>query len=271
MSSVAFDKVVPFWEDFVFDDIPLALTLKERVAFFLCLIYVPVDRREYGESRLCRRFGSHITGLLDRVEDGSAPFSGYLGEEPVLDGVPLGAVGRIMYDSDVDAQSFCQLDKTPLELPAPCAVRPSSVAKDADALCAGVYMAEVFLPLLLQTVAGKLRGVMAHSESHVASVPIDIIDAMRHHLAVGECGVIVVIHLYGLSAIGSAAVTPERSEQFLFLRVNAEHRYAVLLTVFPVPPYNLELLVAFLAVCHSSVFTGLHRVYPSDLMICLTV
>ena len=38
MSSVAFDKIVPFGQDFVIDDILLTLTLKERAAFFLCLI-----------------------------------------------------------------------------------------------------------------------------------------------------------------------------------------------------------------------------------------
>ena len=52
MSSVAFDKcgkIVPFGQDFVFDDMPLTLTLKERVAFFLCLIDVSVDSRKYSE------------------------------------------------------------------------------------------------------------------------------------------------------------------------------------------------------------------------------
>lgn len=38
MSSVAFDKIVPFGQNFVLDDMPVTLTLKERVAFFLCLI-----------------------------------------------------------------------------------------------------------------------------------------------------------------------------------------------------------------------------------------
>ena len=78
MSSVAFDKIVPFGQVFVLDDIPFTLTLKERVAFFLCLIYVSVDSRKYSKSRLGCRLGSHITGFLDGVEDGSAPYSGNL-------------------------------------------------------------------------------------------------------------------------------------------------------------------------------------------------
>lgn len=84
MSSVAFDKIVPFGQEFVSDDIPLTLTHKERVVFFLCLIYVSVNSRKYSESRLGCRFGSHITGLLDGVEDSSAPCSDNLQEESVL-------------------------------------------------------------------------------------------------------------------------------------------------------------------------------------------
>ena len=80
MSSVAFDKIVPFGQEFVSDDIPLTLTHKERGVFFLCLIYVSVNSRKYSESRLGCRFGSHITGLLDGVEDSSAPCSDNLQE-----------------------------------------------------------------------------------------------------------------------------------------------------------------------------------------------
>lgn len=118
MSSVTFDKIVPFGQDFVLDDMPLTLTLKEQVAFFLCLIYVSVDSRKYSESRFCGRFGCHISGLLDGIEDCAAPCSGNLREEPVLYGVPLGAVRRIVGNSDVDAQSLGRFHETPFELPA---------------------------------------------------------------------------------------------------------------------------------------------------------
>ena len=63
MPSVAFDKIVPFGQDFVLDDMPVTLTFKERVAFFLCLINVSVDSRKYNESRLGNSLGSHIAGL----------------------------------------------------------------------------------------------------------------------------------------------------------------------------------------------------------------
>ena len=186
MSSVAFDKIVPFGQEFVLEDMPLTLTLKEWVAFFLCLIVVSVDCRKHSEPRLGCRLGSHISGLLYGVEDGSAPCSGNLREEAVLYGVPLGAVRRIVGDSNVDAQSLRGSHKAPFELPASGVVGSSSITKNADALRTWIYMAEVFLPLLLQTVASKLRCVVAHTKGHVACVPVDIIDAMRYHLAVGE-------------------------------------------------------------------------------------
>ena len=150
MSSLAFDKIVPFGQNLVLDDMPVTLTFKERVAFFLCLIIVSVDSRKYNESRLGSCLGSHIAGLLDGVEDGSAPYSGNLREEAVLYGIPLGAVRRIVGDPDVDAQSFCCFHEAPLELPASGIVGTSSVTKDADTLCTWIYMTEVFLPLFLQ-------------------------------------------------------------------------------------------------------------------------
>ena len=150
MSSVAFDKIVPFGQYFVLDDMPLKFPLKERVAFFLCLIYVSVDSRKNSESCLGSRLGSHIAGLLNCVEDRSAPYSGYLREEAVLYGIPLGAVRRIVGNPDVDAQSFGCFHEAPLELPASGIVGTSSVTKDADILCTWIYMTEVFLPLFLQ-------------------------------------------------------------------------------------------------------------------------
>ena len=250
MSSVAFNKIIPFGQNFVFDDMPLTLTLKERVAFFLCLIYVSVDSRKYSESRLGSCLGSHIAGLLDGVEDGSAPYSGNLREEHVLYGVPLGAVRRIVGNPDVDAQSLGSFHETPFELPASGIVGTSSITKDADTLCTWIYMAEVLLPLLHKTVAGKLRSIVTHSKGHIAGIPHDIVDAVRHHLAVGERGIVMVVHLDGFSAVGGSVVTPEWAKDFFFLRVHAEYGSACLLTPFTQLFNILELFVAPLAISH---------------------
>ena len=250
MSSVAFDKIVPFGQDFVLDDMPLTLTLKEWVVFFLCLIDVSVDSRKYCESRFCGRFGSHITGLFDGVEDGSAPNSGNLREEPVLYGVPLGAVRRIVGNPDVDAQFLGRFHETPFELPASGIVGTSSVTKDADTLCTWIYMTEVLLPLFHKTVAGKLRCVVALPEGHVASIPVDIVDAMRYHLTIGERGIVVVIHFHRLCAVGSSVVTPERTEDFLFLRIHAEQGSTRFLAPFPQLLNIFELFVAQLTLRH---------------------
>ena len=260
MSSVAFDKIVPFGQNFVFDDMPLTLTLKERVAFFLCLIYVSVDSRKYSESRLGSCLGSHIAGFLDGVEDGSAPYSGNLREEHVLYGVPLGAVGRIVGNPNVDAQSLGCFHEAPLEQPAFGIVGTSSITKDADTLCIWIYMTEVPLPLLHKTVAGKLRSVVTHSKGHIAGIPHYVVDAVRHHLAAGERGTVMVVHLDRFSAVGCSVVTSEQAKDFLFFRVHAEYGSACFLTPFPQLLNILELLVAPLAISHRQ---GLYRLASS--------
>ena len=256
MSSVAFDKIVPFGQNFVLDDMPVRLTLKERVAFFLCLINVSVDSRKYSESLLGSCLGSHIASLLDGVEDGSAPYSGNLREEHVLYGIPLGAVRRIVGNPNVETQSFGCFHEAPLELPASGIVGTSSVTKDTDTLYTWIYIPEVFLPLFHQTIAGKLRSIVTHSKGHIAGIPHDIVDAVRHHLAIGERGIVMVVHLDGFSAVGCSVVTSERAKDFLFLRVHAEYGSACFLTPFSQLFNILELFVTPLAISHRQ---GLYR------------
>ena len=257
MSSVAFDKIVPFEQNFVLDDMPFALTLKERVPLCLCLIDSSVDRCEYSKFCLGSCPGCQFTCLFNGVEDGSAPNSRDLREESVLYRIPFGAVRRVMGYSDVNAQPLGQLDKTPLELPAPCVVRASAVTEYEDALRIWVDVPEVLLPLLGKAFTSKLGSVVANSEGHVTGVPLDIIDAIRHHLSIGESGIVVVVDLYGFSSVGRAVVTPEGAKQFLLLRVNAEYRYAVLFTVLPVLFYDFELLVPLLTISHWQGLYGL--------------
>ena len=64
MSSVASDKIVPFGQDFVLDDMSVTLTFKEWVAFCLCLIDSSVDGCEYSESRLSPCSGCQFACLL---------------------------------------------------------------------------------------------------------------------------------------------------------------------------------------------------------------
>ena len=50
MSSVAFDKIVPFGQDFILDDMPVTLTLKERaksICHFLHTLLVLVHKINY--------------------------------------------------------------------------------------------------------------------------------------------------------------------------------------------------------------------------------
>lgn len=265
MSSVAFDKIVPLGQYFVLDDMPLTLTLKERVTFFLCLIYVSVDSRKHSESRLGGGLGSHVAGLLNGVEHRSAPNSGYLRKESVFYGIPFGAVRRIVGDSDVNAHFLRCFHEFPLELPASGIVGTASVTKDADALCTWIDMSEMLLPLFHNTVAGKLSSVVAHTESHVASVPAHIVYTMRHHLTVSKCGIVMVVDLYRLGAVDRTVVTSERAKEFLLLRVHANDGDAMLCTFLPNPLYVPELFIAQLAVRHRQCLYGLAPGVPLGL------
>ena len=256
MSSVAFDKVVPFWQYFVLDDMLVILAFKKWVSFFLCLICSSVDRRKYSEACFCSRSRCHLPGLFDGVEHRSAPHSGNLREEPMFNWIPFGAVWWIVCDSDIDSQSLCGLNEIPFELPAPGGIRPSSVAKDEDVFCVWVYVPEVLLPLLGEAVAGELRGVVAQPEGHVSCVFPDVVDAVWNHLAVGEGGVVVVGDFHSLRGVGTAVVSPEVAEEFLFLRVDAQHGNALLVALLPQPLDVPELFVAQLTVRHGQ---GLYR------------
>ncbi len=257
MYSFAFDKIVPLGQDVVLNDMTVTLTFKEWVALFLCLIDTSVDRSEYSESRLGSRFGSQFACLFDSVKHRPVPHSGNLGEEPVFNGVPLGAVRRIMGNSYVLSNPFGQFHEIPLELPASCIVRTPSVTKDKNALCTWVYMPDSLLPVLSETLTGKLRRVMAYPKGHITSILSHIINAVGHHLPVGESGIVVVVDLDGLSCICRSVVASKRPKKLFLLGVNAEDGDAVLLTEPSLPINNLELFVAQLAVSHGQALYGL--------------
>lgn len=259
MSSVAFDKIVPFGQALIFDDIPVTLALKEWVACFLCLIESSVDRCEYSKSRFGSCPGSQFAGLFNGVEHSSAPSSGNLREESMLNGVPLGAIRRIMCNSDVYAESLGQLDKAPFPLPASGIVGTSTVAEYENGLCIRVYVPDVLLPLLCETVAGKLSRIVIQPKGHIAGILVYIVDAVRHHLAVGEGGIVMVIDFYRLLGVGSAVVASEVSKEFLLLRVNAEHGNPVFFAFLQPLGNPAKLLVPFLALCHR---LGFQRLAP---------
>ena len=263
MSSVASDKIVPFGQDFVLDDMSVTLTFKEWVAFCLCLIDSSVDGCEYSESRLSSRSGCQFACLLNGIEHSPAPDSGDLREEPVLNGIPLRAVRWVMGNTDIDAKSLCQLYQTPFELPAPGVVRSTSIAENEDGLRTRIDMPKVLFPLLSETLAGKLGRIMAYSKGHVTSVPRDIIYAVRHHLTIGECGIVMVIYFYGGCCVGFTVVMSVRTKEFLLLRVNTEYRNAVLVAISSLLFNDFELLVSQFAVCHRQ---GLQRLASGEIL-----
>lgn len=116
MSSVIFDKIVPFGHAIILDDIPVTLALKERVTYFLRLINGSVDRCEYCKPQLGPCSGSQFADLFNGVDHSSVPSSENLRKEAILYGISHGAVGCIMGKPDVYTESLGQLDETSLFL-----------------------------------------------------------------------------------------------------------------------------------------------------------
>ena len=265
MSSFAFDKVVPFRQYFVLDDMPFTLTFKKWVAFFLCLICSTVDRRKYGESCFGSRPGGQFSRFFNGVENGTAPHSGNLREEPMLNGIPFGAVWWIVCNSDVDSQFLRSFNETPFELPASGGIRPTPVAEKEDDLHVWVYVPDVLVPLLDEAVAGELGGVVARPECQVAGVLPDIVDAVGHQLSFGERGIVMVGYFHGLSCVGAAVVSPEVAEEFLLLCVGAEHGNPLSLAFLPQLLDFAELFVSQLAVRHGECLYRLAAGVPFSL------
>ena len=124
-------------------------------------------------------------------------------------------------------------------------------------------MPKVLFPLLSETLAGKLGRIMAYSKGHVTSVPRDIIYAVRHHLTIGECGIVMVIYFYGVCCVGFTVVMSVRTKEFLLLRVNTEYRNAVLVAISSLLFNDFELLVSQFAVCHRQ---GLQRLASGEIL-----
>lgn len=104
MALTAFDTIIPFGKILVKDNVFLVFRLIRGGTLPLGLVLISVDCGEHSQPSLCPRLGCQQLSLLHQIEDGAFPRPAYLGEELVLDGIPLGAIRRVMRHNDVNAQ-----------------------------------------------------------------------------------------------------------------------------------------------------------------------
>lgn len=144
-----------------------------------------------------------------------------------------------------------------LEEPSSCGVRTSTIAEDKDGLGLRVDMPDVLFPLFSDTVAGELCRIMAGTESEVAYVFADIIDAVGGYLARGKALEITVEGLDGPFGVSPAAVSSEVADKFLLLGVHTENRLAGSLLRPAQLSYLAELCIPVFALAHRQVLCRL--------------
>ena len=91
-------EVIPFVERVVEDDLSVEPFLERHMHLPLGFKHLVYNLRKDFQSLLCHGICRPAAGIGDGEERHSTPRACYLGEEAVLDGVELGAVGRVVHD-----------------------------------------------------------------------------------------------------------------------------------------------------------------------------
>ncbi len=111
-------------------------------------------------------------------------------------------------------------------------------------------------PPVEKAVTGERAGVVAQAEVDVTAVALEIVEAVRNDVAVGERGEIVVKNAYCLCG-EQLAVPIKPAQQFAFFRVDAEDGVERIQIDLFLEGDGLELLVAVSCGPHGHGFEGL--------------
>lgn len=236
------DKVVPFVE-FGGENDPagefLPILVRDSPACFVDLMN---HSGEDFQSGLGHCFRSPLSGVGGGEDRGSAPRARYLGEEPVLDGVVLGAVGRVVHHDNLQTYSVGEADEVLLDDVVGTGVGAASVTEYHHHPGIRIEGLQMLFPAGLDIVADELGGVVAGADGEVSCVAGDVVDAVRDDGPLGEGGE-VVVECSGRSRAEHGSLPLEVADELLLLRVDADNRDAVLDAHLPDPADLLKLLV----------------------------
>ena len=214
---------------------------------------------KYFQSLLRSSHRRPVSRVLKGHQRSSAPTAGDLRKEPVLDGIELGTIRRIMNDKKPDTQFVGKVHKILLDDSVRTGVRASAIAQDNQSVRSRVLLLQVLPPYPCDVVTDKLGRVMADAQCHVTDIPGHIIDAVRNNLTIGECGEVMIICQW--LAIGKGLSFPlEVSEHLLLLGVNADDGKSHRLCFFADGGDTLELFISVLDLFHRKVL--IERAFP---------
>lgn len=216
--------IVPVVEGFVEDDLCSEPVLERVKQLSFGFIRYVDNLRKYLQPLFGLGVCSPAASVGEGVERRSAPGAGYLGEETVLDGVELGAVGRVVHDEYLQADAVGEVHEILLEDAVPAGAGAAPVAEDDEHPCVGVELLQVAVPDTADVPVHELGGVVAGAYRRVARVVRQVAYAVRNDHAFGEGPEVVVEGLWGGRAV-YLSVTLEVAERLLLLGVHADDGY----------------------------------------------
>ena len=119
----------------------------------------------YSQSLLrCGHRGS-LSSVPQRHQRRTSPAAGNLREEPVLDGIELGTIRRIMHDEKPHAHPVCKVHEILLDDSVRTGVGASSVAQDYKSMRVRVLLLHVFIPDTFYVFTDEHGGVVTGSHN----------------------------------------------------------------------------------------------------------
>ena len=216
------NAVVPIMERIVEDDLISESDEERLIHFPFGFIHLVHNLSKDFQTFLRHGICSPAAGISDGEEWSSAPRAGYLGEEAVLNGVELGAVGRVVHDEDPHAKAVGKIHEVLLEDTVSAGVGTAAVAEDDKHFRMRVEPFHVAVPDTLYVLAHELGSVVAGAYREVSRVVCHVVDAVRHNRASGESLEVMVESLWRRRAV-HLAVPLEVSGILLLLGVHADY------------------------------------------------
>src|SRR5215469_16432553 len=127
-----------------------------------------------------------MTHLLDGTEDDALASTGHVGEKAMFDRIVLGGVRRIVSNSNFQAHVVGQRLQVLFEDQLRGAVATAAIAKQQQRPRIWMCLLSLGSPPLPDAIAGKFARVVAAAEIDVAAVALEIVQAVRDDVAVGE-------------------------------------------------------------------------------------
>lgn len=186
-------------------------------------VLLEVDSDRYGQSGFGTGAFKKFFDLLVVYERMPAGRSMHLGEKAVFNGVPFGAVGRIVAYDNALLEFLCQVEQLLFECEMAITVGPPAVAKQEDMIGLWVLMDALFVPPPAQVVDDKGRAFVGVADRDEPTVPFDIENAVRDDLALGQVGVLV-IPAFGAFFAKQGAAPVKKPQNFFLFGVDAQYR-----------------------------------------------